>query len=410
MRPRIVITGTGVTSALGMSRQALFEALLRGESAIRTRPDWEDHITGAATVLAAPVEIPPERAKAISRHSRRSMGPTALFAALAARALAEDAALTPEELASGRTGCIVSSTLGSASEICNSATALVQGCLNDLSACEFFKIASHSAAFNVANLLGIRGVLLSPCSACASSLQSVGLAYEQLLLGRQEAFVAGGCDEVAPVVLDFFRLLHALADAPDLAPEQQSRPFDARRCGLVVGEGAGLLSIETLAHAQARGAKPLAEIAGYATNCTGTQISQSDRASIVRCMQAALDDAGLAPADIDYVSAHATSTPAGDREEAAAIRELFGDRVPVSSLKGQLGHTMGASGALETAAVLEMMAHNLLLPNANLENVDDECAGLWLLREPLERPVKAVMKNCIAFGGVNATLILKRLP
>ena len=409
MRPRIVITGTGVTSALGNSRQELFESLLRGDSAIRECPDWEDHISGKARIYAAPVELPSEQVKSISRHSRRSMGPTALFAALAARSLVADANLSPETLTGGRLGCVISSTLGSASEIYSSAAAIVQGCMNDLSACEFFKIASHSAAFNVANLLGICGVQLSPCSSCASSLQSLGLAYEQLLLGRQDAFLAGGSDEVAPIVLDFFRLLHALADSPDLTPVQQSRPFDAARSGLVVGEGAGLLAVETLEHAQSRGAKPLAEIIGYATNCTGSQISQSDRGSIVRCMQAALADASLTPADIDYVSAHATSTPAGDREEAAAIREIFGDKVPVSSLKGQLGHTLGASGALETAVVLEMMSRGVILPNANLEEVGEDCAGLQLPRTPLERSVNVVLKNCIAFGGVNATIVLKRI-
>jgi len=409
MRPRIVITGTGIVSALGNTRHELFEALLRGESAIRQCPDWEDRISGSSCILAAPVDVSPEQVKSISRHNRRSMGPTALFAALAARSLVSDAALPQEMLASGRLGCIISSTLGSASEIYTSAAAIVQGCLNDLSACEFFKIASHSAAFNVANLLGICGVQLSPCSSCASSLQSLGLAYEQLLLGRQEAFIAGGSDEVAPIVLDFFRLLHALADAPDLLPQQQSRPFDTRRSGLVVGEGAGLLSVETLDFARGRGATPLAEIIGYATNCTGSQISQSDRHSIARCMQTALDDAGLSPADIDYISAHATSTTAGDREEAAAIREVFGDKVPVSSLKGQLGHTMGASGTLETAVVLEMMARGLILPNSNLEQTDEDCAGLQLLRSPLDKHVDIVLKNCIAFGGVNATIILKRL-
>jgi 3-oxoacyl-[acyl-carrier-protein] synthase II len=257
-------------------------------------------------------------------------------------------------------------------------------------------------------MLGINGIQLSPCSACASSLQSVGLAYEQLLLGRQDLILAGGSDEATPIVLESFRLLRALGEEPSFSPEQISRPFDAKRCGLVCGEGAALLAVETLDHAQARGAMPLAEILGYATICTGAQISQSDSASIVRCMQLALDDAGISPAEVDYISAHATSTVAGDREEAAAIRTLFGDRVPVSSLKGQLGHTLGASGALETAVLLEMFSKGILLPNTNLASPAEECTGIRLLREPLQASPRIILKNCIAFGGVNATLILRK--
>ena len=409
MKPRVVITGAGVTSALGFSRQELFQALLNGQTAIKIRPDWSENMQGNPRVVAASVEIPEEQVKSIKRHYRRSMGPAALFAALAARQLVTETGLNQEELSSGRIGCIASSTLGSPTETYSAAMAIVNNTFYDQSACQFFKIVSHSSAFNVANMLGINGVQLSPCSACASSLQSIGLAYEQLLLGRQDLILAGGSDEVTPIVLESFRLLHALGEEPELSPEQLSRPFDARRCGLICGEGAALLAVETLDHALARGATPLAEIIGYATICTGAQISQSDSTSIVRCMKLALEDAGIAPQEVDYVSAHATSTIAGDREEATAIRELFGGTVPVSSLKGQLGHTLGASGALETAVLLEMLTRDILLPNTNLTAPSEECGGLNLIREPMERKSRIILKNCIAFGGVNATLVIRKL-
>ena len=408
MKPRVVITGTGVTSALGFSRQALFQALLDGRSAVKPRPDWREMMQNAPQIVAATVDLPEEEVKAIKRHYRRSMGPAALFAALAAKRLVEEIGISQEELTGGRVGCIASSTLGSPTETYTAALAVLNNNLYDQSACQFFKIVSHSTAFNVANMLGIHGVQLSPCSACASSLQSVGLAYEQLLLGRQDVILAGGSDEATPIVLESFRLLRALGEEPSFSPEQISRPFDAQRCGLVCGEGAALLAVETLDHALARGATPLAEILGYATLCTGSQISQSDSASIVRCMQLALEDAGIAPADVDYISAHATSTVAGDREEATAIRTLFGERVPVSSLKGQLGHTLGASGALETAVLLEMFSRGILLPNTNLTTPSEECQGINLLREPLECAPRIILKNCIAFGGVNATLIIRK--
>ena len=409
MAPRIVITGAGVTSALGYNRQELFQSLLDGKSAAKERHEWIDLMQSTKTTVASAVELPPEVSKSISRHHRRSMGPAALYATLAAQSALKEANASPELLSNGRTGCIASSTLGSSSETYEAAAALVNKVFYDLSACHFFRIVSHSSAFNIANYFGIKGIQLAPCSACASSLQSIGLAYEQILLGRQDAFIAGGSDETAPVVIESFRLLHALAEESDIPIEQLSRPFDAKRSGLVCGDGAGMLFIETLEHAQARGAQPLAEIIGYATNCTGAQISQSDNVSIERCMNLALDDAGLKPQDIDYISAHATSTVAGDREEAIAIANVFGGDVPVSSLKGQLGHTLGASGALELSVVIEMMKHGVILPNANLETPSEECSTLCLPTRPLKKQVRTVLKNCIAFGGVNATLIIRNI-
>lgn len=409
MKRRIVITGAGVTSALGYNRQELFQSLLDGKSAVKERPEWIELMQTTRMAIAAGVELPQEVAKSVSRHHRRSMGPAALYATLAAQNALKEANASPELLTSGRTGCIASSTLGSSSETYEAAVALVNKVFYDLSACHFFRIVSHSSAFNIANYFGINGIQLSPCSACASSLQSIGLAYEQILLGKQDAFIAGGSDETAPVVIESFRLLHALAEEPGIPIQQLSRPFDTKRCRLVCGDGAGMLFIETLEHAQARGAQPLAEIIGYATNCTGTQISQSDHVSIERCMHLALEDAGLSPQDIDYVSAHATSTVAGDREEAIAIANVFGGDVPVSSLKGQLGHTLGASGALELSVVIEMMKHGVILPNFNLETPSEECAALNLPTAPLKKPIKTVLKNCIAFGGVNAALIIRNI-
>ena len=408
-RPRIVITGAGVTSALGLTRQELFHNLLDGKSAIVARDDWKEMMRTSDPVYAGTVQLSEETIKSIGRHHRRSMGPSAMFAALAAKNAVQEAGLTKEQLSDGRCGCIASATMGSPTETCEIAMAILKGDLYDQPACQFFKIVSHSTAFNVANYMGINGVQLAPCSACASSLQSIGLAYEQIRLGRQDIFLAGGSDEAAPIVLQSFILLHALADNASLPPAELSRPFDAQRSGLLCGEGGAMLVLETLEHAEARGATPLAEIIGYATNCTGAQISQSDHKSIVACMKLALDDAGIAPEEVDYISAHATSTPAGDREEALAIAELFGNRPPVSSLKGLLGHTLGASGALETTVLLEMMKRGIYLPTANLTAPSEECKGINLFTTPLTLNARIILKNCIAFGGVNSTIIFKTL-
>ena len=403
---RVVITGAGVVSALGLDRETLHESLRRGQSAVRLMPEWASFMQTKDDVLAAPVDLTDETVRSIDRRCRRSMAKAAMFAALAARDAVAESGLSPEFLTSGRVGCAVSSTVGSATAMYESCKAVLERRFEDLAACQFFRLVSHSSAFNTANLFGIRGVQLSPCSACASSLQAIGLAYEQVLAGRQDAFLAGGSDETTPMVAGSFQQLYALVGGTSLPVSERSRPFDAARSGLVCGEGGGILVVESLASAKARGVRPLAEILGYATNCTGCQISQSDRASIVSCMRMALADAGLEAADIDYVSAHATSTVAGDREEAAAIREVFGDAVPVSSLKGSLGHTLGASGGIETAALLEMMRRSEVLPTANLTSVEPECGGIWLPDKPLARPVRTVLKNCIAFGGVNASLVI----
>ncbi len=403
---RVVITGAGVVSSLGFSRDELHRRLSAGESAVRFMPDWAEFMQAEFDVVAAPVELDEATVKSINRRHRRSMANAALFAALAAQSAVSESGLSRETLSSGRTGCIVSSTVGSASAMFDSCKAVIERRFEDLSACQFFRLVSHSSAFNTANLFGITGVQLSPCSACASSLQSIGLAYEQIRSGRQEVFLAGGSDEATAMVTGSFSQLYALAEGSAYPPGRRSRPFDAARGGLVCGEGAGMLVVEELEHALSRGAGILAEIKGYATNCTGSEISQSDSSSIVRCMQAALADAGIAPGDVDYLSAHATSTVAGDREEAAAIREVFGERVPVSSLKGALGHTLGASGAIETSAVIEMMRRGEILPTANLENVAEDCRGIWLPEKTVKKDVKTVLKNCIAFGGVNASLVL----
>ena len=405
---RVVITGTGVVSALGHSREELFRLLLAGKSAARFMPEWESFF-GSTNIVAAPVTLDPDVAKKIDRKFRRSMGNAALFAAIAAIDAVDESGLDPEILSDGRTGCIVSSTMGSSSSIVESTAAIIEKRFDDLSACQFFRCVSHSSSFNVANLLGISGVQLAPCSACASALQSIGLAFELIQIGKQDIIIAGGSDETTPTVTGSFQQLFALAEAEGIAPEKLSRPFDAARCGLVCGEGAGILVLEEYEHAIKRGAPILAEISGYATNCTGAQISQSDSGSIESCIRLALDDAGIAPTEVDYVSAHATSTIAGDKAEAEAIRAVLGSTVPVSSMKGHLGHTLGASGAIELVAIIEMMKHKMIIPTLNLENPSESCKELNLPITTIKSELRTVVKNCIAFGGVNAVLVLQSL-
>lgn len=401
---RAVVTGIGVVSPLGNSAPELYNALKENRSGIRAMTEWHDRF--GRNIAGAPVTVDPAAAKRIDRKIRRTMGPAALFAGLAAQEAVAQSGLDAEFLSSGRVACVIGSTVGSAASMTEACVADAEGRRDDLSACHFFRLMSHSSSFNVADMFGINGPQLATNSACASGLQALGTALEMIQLGKADAVVAGGSDESTPLVASSFQLLYALAEEESPEPDKLSRPFDARRTGLVCGEGAGVLVVEELEHAKRRGAPILFEIAGYATNCSGWHVSRSDAAQIANCMRTALADAGIAPGEVDYVSAHATGTPVGDRAEAAAIAEVLGSDTPVSSLKGHLGHTLGASGALELAAVAGMMRESVILPTRNLETVDD-CAGILLPRGILRRPVRVCLKNSIAFGGVNATLVCR---
>ena len=403
---RVVITGTGVVSALGMSRAELFENLLNGRSAIRRMEEWGLNLNGGFSP-GAPVVLGDAAKKKIPRLFRRSMGDLSIFASLAAMQALEESGLEPEAVSGGRCGCVIGSTMGSSKSIAEAfRMILLEHGMADMPAAQFFKCASHTASFNVANLLNITGCVQSASAACASGLQAVGTARCLIAYGAQDIMICGGADELSQEVTGSFDLLYAGASEYENAPECSSRPFDARRTGLVCGEGAGILVLEEYEHARKRGAEIFAEIAGYATCGCGSQISQSDASSIRRCLALAYRDAGIAADSTDYISAHATATVQGDAEEAKALRDFFGaDAVPASSLKGHLGHTLGASGVIETIAALEMMNRGILLPTLNLESVAEECSGVDRVRTPREHKVDVLLKNSFAFGGINAALI-----
>ena len=402
---KAAVTGIGVISPLGNTSAELYEALKAGRSGIRAMTEWKDRF--GRCIAGAPVNVDPAAVKKINRKVRRTMGNAALFAGLAAQEAVCQSGLNPEIFGTGRVSCVIGSTLGSASSMTEACIAEYENRRDDLSACHFFRLMSHSSSFNVADMLGINGPQLSPNAACASGLQALGTALELIQMGKADVVVAGGSDESTPLVASSFQLLYALAEEESPEPEKLSRPFDADRTGLVCSEGAGILVVEEYEHAKRRGAEILFEIAGYATNCSGWHVSHSDERQIANSMKTALADAGINAEDVDYISAHATGTKVGDQAEAAAIRSVFGDAVPVSSLKGHLGHTLGASGSLELAAVYGMMRDGLVLPTRNLNRIED-CAGILLPQSPMERKINVFIKNSIAFGGVNASLVCRK--
>ncbi len=402
---RVVITGMGVVSPLGGNVAEQAAALEAGRHGIRRMPDWATY-KGLRSLIAAPAELKNE--KAIPRQNRRSMGRMSIFAAQAAMEALLDARCEAGTLGGGRVGCVAGSTTASAITLSNVyETMLPERDFSQLQTMQFFQCLSHTVAMNLAQYLGLQGVLLSTNAACASGLQAIGTAFDLIRSGRQDAVFCGGAEELHPTVTGSFDMLMAASTEYNDRPDEASRPFDAARDGLVCGEGAGILLLEERDRALRRGAPVYAEVVGFHTCSGGSHISESHREGIARCMAGALEDAGCAPSDVDYVSAHATATRQGDGEEAAAIGALLGGRVPVSSLKGHLGHTLGASGAIELIAALAGLRKGVLFPTRNLTRVAEECSGLRHVTALEPTAARCLMKNSFAFGGINASLVCR---
>jgi 3-oxoacyl-[acyl-carrier-protein] synthase II len=404
---RVVITGVGVVSPFGNGLPALMQGIAEGRSAVQRMEGWEQYI-GLRSLVAAPVTIQDE--KRIPRQKRRSMGRMSIFAAQAADEAITDAGIVLAEEDLGKVGCIVGSTMGSAKSINDTfETMLPDKDLSRLNSTMFFQCMSHTAAVNVAQYLGLNGTIMAPAAACASALHAIGIGYDLIRLGRQEVLLCGGAEELHPTVTGSFDILFATSTKYNDRPHLTPRPFDRDRDGLVCGEGSGLVVLEDYDRAIRRNAKIYAEIVGFSTTANGLHVSQSNRGSMVSCMQQALGEAGVKAGAIDYISAHATATLQGDQEEAEAIGEVFGEAVPVSSLKGYIGHTLGASGAIELAASLAMMEQGVVYPTLNLENVSPECRGIQHVLQPVRKEVRTVLKNGFAFGGINAALVYKKI-
>ncbi len=401
----VVVTGIGIISPLGHSFEELMDALLAGESGVRVVPELEK-IGGLRSRLAARVEgIEP---KQIPRKIRRSMSNMSIYAYLASQQALAMAAYPDELLSGGRTGVVVGSTLGS-TETSEKffADYFRDYSLERMKSGLFFQLMGHSCAANIAQSLGITGRVMAPSAACATSCQAIGYACEQIAFGRQDAILCGGADEFHPLTTATFDVMHAASTGFNQQPDASPRPFDHDRDGIVCGEGSGILLLEKKSLAEARGATILAEIIGFATTSDTSSIANPDVGAMHECMQLALEDAGMEPGELDYVNAHATGTRQGDLAEAEAICRLVGDRTPVSSLKGHLGHTMAASGAIELSASIGMMRRGELVATRNLQQIDEDCAGLLHLQQNRKLRPRVILKNNFAMGGINASVVIR---
>ena len=272
----------------------------------------------------------------------------------------------------------------------------------------YIKMMSHTAPVNMGVFFGTTGRIITTSSACTSGSQGLGYAFETIQSGKQLAMLAGGAEELDATQAAVFDTLFATS-TKNATPELTPRPFDVHRDGLVLGEGACTFVLEELEHAKARGARIVAEIIGFASNSDGTHVTHPNPATMAQAMRMALDDAALAPDAIGYVNAHGTATDQGDVAESNATHAVFGGAVPVSTLKGYMGHTLGACGALEAWMTLEMMREGWFAKNANLSDPDPRCGAVdFIMGEARQLQTDVVMSNNFAFGGINTSLIFKR--
>lgn len=404
---RVVITGVGALSPLGHDWATVRANLQAEQNVVRYQTAWDEY-EGLNTRLGTNV-LPFDLPSHYNRKATRSMGRVALMAVRASELALIDAGLLGVPLVrSGGMGISYGSSAGSPAAIGDFGNMIARKTTEGITANTYIKMMSHTAAVNIGVFFGCTGRIIPTSSACTAGSQGIGYAFEAIQSGRQVAMLAGGADELDATEAAVFDTLFATSTVngqPKLTP----RPFDVARDGLVLGEGACTLVLEELTHAQARGARILGEILGFATNSDGTHVTQPNAGTMAHVMRQALSEAGLAPDAIGYVNAHGTATEHGDIAETNATFEVFGSHTPISSLKSYMGHTLGACGALEAWLSLEMMREGWFAPTINLNDVDPRCGDLDYIKAGGRHiDTDIVMSNNFAFGGINTSLILRR--
>jgi 3-oxoacyl-[acyl-carrier-protein] synthase II len=404
---RVVVTGVGGVSALGDSWERIEAAFRAARSGVRYMSEWE-RFGDMSTRLGAPCDhfaVPGQW----TRKQLRGMGRVSQLAVRASELALADAGLTGSELLrDGNMGVACGSCIGSTADVVDFSQMLISGDGSRVNANTYIRMMPHTAAANVSIFFGLTGRVIPTSSACTSGSQAIGFAFESIRHGFQTRMLAGGAEELCPTQAKAFDMLYATSRRND-QPQTTPRPYDAGRDGLVVGEGAGMLLLEDLEHARARGAHIHAEILGFATNSDGVHVTRPEERTMRTVMERALASASIGADQVDYVNGHGTATPQGDIAESRATSAVFGPQMPISSQKSYLGHTLGACGALEAWFSIEMMNSHWFAPTLNLESVDEECGALDYIRDSgREIDADIVVSNNFAFGGINTSLVLKR--
>jgi len=401
---RVVVTGFGIVSSLGNGRDQVLDSLRAGRSGIRFSPEYRD--MGFRSHVHGPVELPLE--ELVDRKLRRFMCDGAGYCYVALREAIGEAGLDEAMVSSPRTGLIVGSGGASTQAVlwCGD-TARDKG-PRKVGPYMVTRCMNSAIAANLATAMKIRGTCYTISSACATSAHCIGNGAELIQWGKQDIVFAGGAEEVHWASTVMFDGMGALSSAYNDTPERASRPYDVRRDGFVISGGAGILVLEELEHARARGARILCELTGYGATSDGADMVQPSGEGAVRCMRMALEGARH---PIGYLNTHGTSTPVGDVKELEAVREVFGaDAPPISSTKSLSGHALGAAGVNEAIYSILMMQEGFLCASANIDELDPAAAGLDVVRERRDGVrLDAVMSNSFGFGGANATLVFERL-
>lgn len=403
MERRVVVTGLGILSPIGNSPEEISNSLRQSYSGVVVMEEWKE-VQSLRCFVAGQVKS--VDAARLPRSIRRTCGRASIMAALATEDAILDAGLSRDDVRSPRVGLAMASTTGSQIALEDFFRQYAKIGLSQQKGTTFMKVMGHTIASNVALHLGIRGRMFSPTSACTSSSQSFGLAYEQIKYGLQDVMIAGGAEELHPLSAGSFDLLDAAARGGEEDSSKASRPFDSKRSGLVVAEGAAVLILEERDRALERGANIYAEVVSYDTCSSASHMTAPSGESMSRCMRGALLAAKMSAGEIEYINAHATATLLGDAAEAKSVLDVFGGDVRVSSTKGHTGHMLGASGAAELIFLVRMMRDGFVAPTLNLDEVSEDCKGLNYLRTPIDAELSLVMSNNFAFGGVNTSIIL----
>lgn len=400
---RVVVTGIGIVSCLGKNKEEVLSSLQEGKSGISYQPEYAEK--GFKSHIAGSIDM--DFSELIDRKLLRFMGDSAAYSYLSMKEAIEDAGLTEDMVSNVRTGLIAGSGGASAANIVEAADGMREKGLRRVGPYRVTRTMGSTVSACLATPFKIKGVNYSITSACSTSAHCIGNAMELIQLGKQDVIFAGGGEELHWTQTVLFDAMGALSSKYNDSPEKASRAYDANRDGFVIAGGGGMLVIEELEHAKARGAKIYAELVGYGATSDGYDMVAPSGEGAARCMQQAMSTIDK---PIDYINAHGTSTPAGDIQELKAVKEVFGDNCPrVTSTKSLSGHSLGAAGVQEAVYSLLMQQNNFIAASANIDELDEGAAGMPIVTEKQENvDLKTIMSNSFGFGGTNASLVFTK--
>ena len=400
---RAVITGLGAVSCIGNTKDEILDSLRHGRSGIVVNETFRE--MGLRSQVSGSCDI--DFKEHIDRKVLRFMGDAAAYAYIAMQQCIEDAGLEESDVSNVRTGLIAGSGGASSSNVVKAADTLRSRGVRKIGPYGVTKTMGSTVAACLATPFHIKGINYSITSACATSAHCIGAAAEQIAMGKQDIVFAGGGEEEDWTLTALFDAMGALSSGFNDTPTKASRPYDAARDGFVSSSGSGMVVVEELEHAKARGARIYAELVGFAANSDGYDMVAPSGEGAVRCMELARS---TVEGPIDYINTHGTSTPVGDLQEVEAMRKLFGDDMPrYGSTKSMCGHSLGATGVQEAIHCLLMLEHDFIAPSINVENPDEAVVGTPLVTERIDNAgIRTAMSNSFGFGGTNGTLVFQK--